>query len=276
VTRAFLLSYDDPMIPIVDMHCHLLAGLDDGPREMAEALEMCSMLAEQGVGAVHALAHQNEHYPKVTPPVIAEAGTLLKDEVRNKRLPVAIFPGSEVMVHPATLESVDKKEYVTIGGSNFMLIELPHGIFIDLRETVSGLVQRGIRPILAHPEQSPELLFSDHMAEDLIRLGCLFQLSTGNVTMARDRRYATAIKNWVQRGFVHVIGSDGHSPTRRPPLLAEAARIIDQWIPGLAANKLCGMNGMAILQGLPLRIEPPQAPRTLFWYVREWVKKVTG
>ncbi|MFO0814635.1 MAG: CpsB/CapC family capsule biosynthesis tyrosine phosphatase [Gemmatales bacterium] len=264
------------MIPIVDMHCHLLAGLDDGPREMAEAIEMCTMLAEQGVGAVHALAHQNEHYPQVTREVVAQAGMLLKDEVRNKRLPVAIFPGSEVMVHPTTLESVDKKLYCTIGSNPFMLIELPHGIFIDLRDTVAGLMERGIRPILAHPEQSQELLFSEHMAEDLIRLGCLFQLSTGNVTMARDRRHAQAIKNWVQRGFVHVIGSDGHSSTRRPPLLAEAAKIIMQWIPGLAANKLCGMNGMAILQGLPLRIEPPQAPRTLFWHLREWAKKVTG
>lgn len=264
------------MIPIVDMHCHLLAGMDDGPKEMTEALEMCSMLAEQGVGAVHALAHQNEHYPAVKPDGIRAAITLLKDEVRNKRLPIAVFPGAEVMVHPTTLKSVDEGAYLTIGDNGrFMLIELPHGIFIDLREIVSGLIARNIRPILAHPEQSQELLFSERMAEELVRLGCLFQLSTGNVTMPMDRRHAVAIKNWVQRGFVHVIGSDAHSPTRRPPLLADAARIIAQWVSPLAANRLCGMNGMAILQGLPLHIEPPQAPRTLFWYVKDWVRKIT-
>jgi protein-tyrosine phosphatase len=265
------------MIPIVDMHCHLLAGMDDGPKSMDEALEMCSMLAGQGVGAVNALAHQNEQYPGVTPDRIRAAIQLLRDEVRAKRIPVAIFPGSEVMVHPTTLQSVDQASYLTIGdGGKFMLIELPHGVFIDLRDIVSGLVQRNIRPILAHPEQSQELLFSDRMAEDLIRLGCLFQLSTGNVTMPMDRRHGQAIKAWVQRGFVHVIGSDGHSPSRRPPLLAEAANVIRNWVNVMATNRLCVMNGMAILQGLPLRIEPPQAPRTIFWYVKDWVNRITN
>jgi len=265
------------MIPIVDMHCHLLAGMDDGPKEMAESLEMCAMLAGQGVGAVHALAHQNEHYPAVKPEGIRSAIELLKNEVRNKRIPVAVFAGAEVMVHPTTLQSVDQGQYLTIGdGGKFMLIELPHAVFIDLREIVSGLMARNIRPILAHPEQVQELLFSERMAEDLIRLGCLFQLSTGNVMMPMSRRHAQAIKAWVQRGFVHVLGSDGHSPTRRPPLLADAAKIIAQWVSPLSANRICGMNGMAILQGLPLRIDPPQAPRTLFWYVKDWARKLTG
>lgn len=264
------------MIPIVDMHCHLLAGMDDGPKEMAEALEMCSMLADQGVGAVHALAHQNEQYPLVTPDRIRENIILLRNEVRAHKIPLAIFPGSEVMVHPSTLQRTDEKQYLTIGDvGQFMLIELPHGIFIDLRDIVAGLVERQIRPILAHPEQSRELLFSEHMAEDLIRLGCLFQLSTGNVMMPMDKAHGRAIKSWVQRGFVHVIGSDGHSPTRRPPLLAEAAQVIGQWVNPLATNRICGMNGMAILQGLPLRIEPPQAPRTLYWHLTNWVKNLT-
>ena len=121
------------MIPITDMHCHLLAGMDDGPKVMAEAIEMCSMLASQGVGAVHALAHQNEHYPEVAPERIRAAIKLLQDEVRAKRIPVAIFPGSEVMVHPSVLNSVDTLDYLTIGDAGkFMLIELPHGVFIDL------------------------------------------------------------------------------------------------------------------------------------------------
>lgn len=265
------------MIPIVDMHCHLLAGMDDGPKEMAEALEMCSMLASQGVGAVHALAHQNEQYPNVTPDRIKQNITLLQDNVRARRLPVAIIAGAEVMVHPAMLESVEKNEYLTIAdGKKFMLIELPHGIFIDLRDMVAGLMQRHIRPILAHPEQSQELLFSERMAEELIHMGCLFQLSTGNVTMPMDRKRGNAIKAWVQRGFVHVIGSDGHSPSRRPPLLAEGAKIIGTWVGALAADRICGLNGMAILQGLPLRIDPPQAPRTLFWHLKNWGMKLSG
>jgi protein-tyrosine phosphatase len=259
------------MIPIADMHCHLLAGLDDGPKERAEALAMCRQLAEQGVGAVLALAHQNEQYPLVTPDRIREAIQLLKDDVRQERLPVAVYAGAEVMVHPATIASVDKKEYLTIGDAGgYMLIEFPHGLFVDLRELVYDLTQRGIRPILAHPEQTPELLFSDQRSEELIRLGCLFQLSTGNVTQSPTKQHEKSVKAWVRRGFVHVVGSDGHTPQRRPPLLAEGCRRIAEWTDPASADRLCGLNAMAILQGLPLRVEPPQRPRTLYWFMHNW------
>jgi protein-tyrosine phosphatase len=262
------------MIPIADMHCHLLAGLDDGPREQEQALEMCRILAGQGVGAVHALAHQNEQYPQVTPERIRTAAQLLKDALREERLPVAVFPGAEVMVHPLTLQSVDRKEYHSIGDTGrYLLIELPHGLYVDLREIVYGLVQRGIRPILAHPEQVPELLFSDQQAAELIRLGCLFQLSTGNVLQFPSPRHARAVKAWVRRGFFHVIGSDGHSPTRRPPLLADACRLIAQWVGPRAADRLCGMNAMAILQGLPVHVDPPRTTNTLVSMVRGWFGK---
>lgn len=262
------------MIPIVDMHCHLLAGLDDGPKVQAEALEMCRMLAEQGVSSVLALAHQNEHYPAVTPERIRAGALTLKEEVRNNRLPIAIFPGAEVMIHPDFLSHVRQQSYLTISDAGkFFLIEFPHGVFLDLREIIYRLIELGIRPILAHPEQSPELLFSEQMAEQWVRMGCLFQLSTGNVLGSPDKRSARAIKGWVQRGFYHVIGSDGHSPSRRPPLLAEASRVIASWLDPLSANRLCGMNGMAILQGLPLKVDPPTGPRTLFWLMSRWLKK---
>jgi protein-tyrosine phosphatase len=259
------------MIPIVDMHCHLLAGLDDGPKMQAEAIEMCRMLAEQGVGSVLSLAHQNEYYPDVTASRIRQGVLTLKKELQTEHVPISAFAGSEIMVHPDLLSAVDQNRFLTIADlGRYVLIEFPHGLFVDLREIVSGLMQRRIRPILAHPEQSPELLFSEHTAEELVQLGCLFQLSTGNATMPQDRRMAGAIKSWVRRGFVHVIGSDGHSPSRRPPLLAEASRVIADWAGSAAADRICGINAMTILQGLPLRAPPPPQKQGLFWFVRQW------
>jgi len=259
------------MIPIVDMHCHLLAGLDDGPKTTAEGIEMCRMLAEQGVGSVLSLAHQNEYYPDVTASRIRQGVLTLKKELQTERVPISAFAGSEVMVHPDLFSAVDQNQFLTIADSGkYILIEFPHGLFVDLREIVSGLVQRGIRPILAHPEQSPELLYSEHTAQELIQLGCLFQLSTGNVTMPQERRMATAIKSWVRRGFVHVIGSDGHSPSRRPPLLAEATRVLANWTTTAVADRICCINAMTILQGLPLRIPPAIRKSGLFWFVGQW------
>src|SRR5262245_50374630 len=88
------------MIPLVDTHCHLLAGLDDGPRTEAEALEMCRLAYADGIRTVIALAHQNERWPAVTPQRIREACGRLAEALRVAGIPLTVYPGAEVMVQP--------------------------------------------------------------------------------------------------------------------------------------------------------------------------------
>src|SRR2546427_4199652 len=88
------------MIPLVDIHCHLLAGLDDGPRTQEEALDMCRLAYAEGVRMVAATAHQNEDWPAVTPDRIRQAAQTLCQKLRELGLPLMAFPTAEVMVHP--------------------------------------------------------------------------------------------------------------------------------------------------------------------------------
>jgi protein-tyrosine phosphatase len=258
------------MIPLFDMHCHLLAGMDDGPRTDAEALEMCRIAWDEGIRCAAATAHQNDHWPAVTPDLIRAGTQRLAGMLRDSGVGLAVFPCAEVMVHPEMESSWREGQLLSVADrKEYLLLEMPHGLFVDLREFVRDFRKLGIRPILAHPERQPELLHEPGWIEDLIRAGCLVQVSSGSVTDPRNREDAKALKDWFKRGIVHLMGSDGHSPRRRRPCMADAYEQITRWAGSSVADRVCSTNGTAIVHGLPLRIPEPE-PRRRRWFARFW------
>jgi protein-tyrosine phosphatase len=250
------------MLPLVDVHCHLLAGLDDGPRTPDDALEMCRIAYAEGTRMAAALAHQNERWNAVTPDVIRAAAGRLSAALREAGVALAVFPCAEVTASP-DLESLwaDGRLMSVADRGAYLLVEMPHRLFVDLRPAAQALRRRGVRVILAHPERHPELLHEPGAIESLIREGCLVQVSAESVTdpaSAADRR---ALKSWVRRGCVHLIGSDGHSPRKRRPLLAAACRQIGAWAGAGVADRVCSTNGAAVLSGVRLRPPEPEPER---------------
>src|SRR5690349_4484602 len=132
------------MIPFVDVHCHLLAGYDDGPRTEDEAVEMCRIAYAEGTRYVAAGAHQNESWPDVTPARIRLGAARLADLLRQAELPINVFPSAEVMIH-ADIESAWKSgELLSVADTGkYLLVELPHGLFMDLQEMVRNFVEMG-------------------------------------------------------------------------------------------------------------------------------------
>jgi protein-tyrosine phosphatase len=257
------------MIPLVDMHCHLLAGLDDGPRTDADALAMCRLAYAEGTRLAAATAHQNERWHAVTPDGIRGAARRLAQALRDAGVPLTVFPCAEVMAHPEVEAAWQAGDLLSVADRRqYLLLEMPHGVFVDLRDTAGRLRRAGVRPILAHPERHPELLHEAGAIERLIRAGCLVQVSSHNVTDPSSRREERALRDWFRRGVVHLLGSDGHSPGRRPPRLAEAYRRVRRWAGSTVADRVCSTNGMAVLQGLPLRIAEPEPRRS--WLPRLW------
>jgi protein-tyrosine phosphatase len=253
------------MIPFADMHVHLLAGLDDGPATDEEALAMCRLAYEQGTRMAAATAHQNDHYPEVTPGCIREGWRRLVRSLHEAGIPLVVFPTAEVMVHPGLEESWEAGALLSVADRRqYLLVEMPHGLFLDLAAMVRNLVGQGVRPILAHPEREEELLHEPGQVERLIEAGCLVQVSSGSVTRPRSRADARALKDWFKRGIVHCMGSDGHSPRTRPPEMAGAYRQVREWSGSAVADRVCSTFGTAILQGLPLRVPRPE-PRRKKW-----------
>src|SRR5207253_3441852 len=133
--------------------------------------------------------------------------------------------------------------------------------FVDLGETVKNLRRLGVRPILAHPERNEELLHDPGRIEQLIRFGCLVQVSSKSLTSPSSSRDAKALRSWVRRGVAHLLGSDGHSVVKRPPKMLDAYHQICRWAGSAVADRIASTNGFAVLHGLPLRIDQPQSTR---------------
>ena len=141
---------------------------------------------------------------------------------------------------------------------------------MDLGETVKNLRRLGVRPILAHPERNEELLHDPGRIEQLIRFGCLVQVSSKSLTSPSSSRDAKALRSWVRRGVAHLLGSDGHSVVKRPPKMLDAYRRIRRWAGSVVADRITSTNGLAVLQGLPVRVAEPQ-PRRSGWFSKLWL-----
>jgi len=257
--------------PLVDTHCHLLAGLDDGPRTPEDAVAMCQRAFDQGVRYSVALAHQNEDYPDNTPQRLRAAFAQLVADLKADGLDdFEVVPCAEVMVRPDMLEAWDRGEFLSVGDTGrYVLLEMPHGLCVELAWVVERLVDKGVRPVLAHAERCPELLHDPPAVEKLIHAGCLIQVSSMGITHPAEGADARALKDWFRRGVAHVLGSDGHSLRRRPPDLADAYRQVRRWAGAAVADAVAHANGLAVLHGRPLMV-PPVEPVVRRWLPRLW------
>jgi protein-tyrosine phosphatase len=256
------------VLPFVDTHCHLLAGLDDGPAAWDEALEMCRIVCADGARAVAATAHQGDGWPDVTPGRIVQATKELEQRLAQARIPLDVYPCAEVMACPELVEGWDGGRWLGMGaGVRYLLIELPHGLFVDLREFVSDLCQRGVRPVLAHPERQPEMLLGAGVIEELVGRGCLIQVSADSLAPAQSPEFTAAVRDWIRRDLVHLVGSDGHSVHGRRPGIRAAFDAICRWAGPAAAERLCSLNGLCVLEGLPLHVPRPRPVK------RQWFAK---
>ena len=261
---------------------------------------MCRMAFEQGTRAIAATAHLHERWPKSTPSSIIEGTARLAAALKQIGLPLSVYPSAEVAIRPDLDAAWQRGAILGVGGRvNYVLIEIPMDRYVDTRDTVVRFMALGVRPILAHPERYPELLHRPGAIETLIEAGALVQVTASSLggpppsappvlpspgpsrlspdflrpppsALRPPPSALNALRRWVERGVVHLVGSDGHSPDRRPPEMASAYRQIAAWSGQQAADRLCSLNGLAILEGRSLRLPPPRPEG------KGWLRKLMG
>lgn len=259
------------MLPLIDTHVHLLAGLDDGPANADEALAMARMLVAEGASSAAALAHQNDCYPNNDADRLRAATKALADQLQTAGIPLAVYPTGEVMLTADLVERLEAGTLLTVADrGQFLLVEMPHGAFVDVVPLAEALRPKGVRLIIAHAERYPELLHDDGLGERWIAAGCLIQFTAQRIaepTRATDER---AMKSWIRRGMVHLIGSDGHNLDWRPPRLKDGYDRIVEWTGPAVADRIANIWASAIMEGRPVNAAPPHHPP------RSWFSKLFG
>jgi protein-tyrosine phosphatase len=257
------------MRPFVDLHIHLLAGLDDGPKTPEEALEMCALAVEDGTGTVAALAHQGEGWPDVTPTAIHAAVERLQNDLKSRGIALQVYPSAEIMVQLDFEQEWDAGKYLSIGDAKkFVLCELPANAHIDCRFLAEELQPRGLRPIIAHIERYPDLFFQTELLEQAVQMGCLLQINASTVTAPLDRTAEKQLVMLLKRNIVHLIASDAHSARRRHPKLREAYNTVVKLAGPGVADRVFSLNAAMILGTMPFHIAPVLPPEKKHFFAR--------
>jgi protein-tyrosine phosphatase len=256
------------MFPLADTHVHLLAGLDDGPTTADVALAMCRRLVAEGATHATALAHQNDDYPDNTADRLRGSAAALASMLAEKKVPLSVHPTGEVMLSATTLEEWHAGRLLSVGDHRqWLLVEMPHGGFLDALPLAAALKPEGVGLIIAHAERYEPLLHDEALTRQWIAAGCLIQVTARVLAEPWDAPMEEALRKWAKGGCIHLIGSDGHGIDRRRPELAAGIKRLTKWVGRTHAERIAGEWGRAVLEGTPLPVPPP-APPARSWFAR--------
>ncbi|MBI3461916.1 MAG: protein tyrosine phosphatase [Planctomycetes bacterium] len=212
----------------MDIHCHILPGLDDGARDWDETLAMARCAVAQGIRRVIATPHQSEQFPGVNRERILAKVSQALQRFQEASIPLEILPGADVRVTEHLVAKLARGEIVTLGNlGKHLLLELPAELTLPLHELFYELESRGVRSILSHPERNTALQADTALLGRLVNQGCLLQVTAGSFLGRFGRAACRTAFRLLRNGLVHIIASDAHNEQDRPFETAAAyARVV--------------------------------------------------
>jgi len=233
----------------IDIHCHLLDGLDDGPRTIEVSAHMCQLAHASGTVAVVATPHANQRFP-FDPARTAQHCARLQPLAGALRL----FTGCEMELSLENLPAaLSTPAAFTLNRSRYLLLELmPSGLPPHLERVFGQLRDCGLTPILAHPERHPYVQLHPERLRAWIQQGCLVQLTGDSLTGRMGRRAQAAAWYLVRCGLAHFVASDAHDPLHRAPALRNPYRLVCGALSPEMADPLFIDNPRAVVENRPL------------------------
>ena len=257
---------------MIDVHNHLLAGIDDGSRDMAETIAMCRVAALDGVREIVATPHFIDGEFINDPAEIIDSVAVLNERLAGKGIELLVYPGMEVPVLPDMPGLLDAKRIMTLNNGRYLLVEFSHDKAPALFERlVDALAQRGRGVILGHPEKNlaiqwdPDYLF--RILRQFTKGEFLVQIAGDSLTGHAGPLVRKTARTLLKNNLVHIIASDAHSPFRRPPRLSEALSAASRIVGKERAWQMVSEFPQAVVHGadLPDQQEPTSTRR--WWHI---------
>lgn len=262
---------------MIDLHSHLLPGLDDGAIDLAMSLEMARMAVADGVTIMACTPHIFPGVYNNVGPNIEQWVEWLQSELHAAQIPLWLVSGADVHLAPGLVDKVRSGEVLSLHGSRYILIEPPHHILPPRAEDVFfELLSAGFIPILTHPERMGWIERNYGLIERLVRSGVWMQLTAAAVIGEFGREAAAWSLRMISDGFCHIVASDAHHPTKRPPRMRAAREYLVELVGEEEADNLVLRRPELIIYdkdpdsvALPVaRRQAPQedeAPNRSFW-----------
>jgi len=240
-------------MPLVDIHCHLLPGLDDGAGDWEESLAMARLAAADGVSTIVATPHQLGNYGQNHGEAIRARCRELQELLDRHGIELAVLPGADVRIEPELVAKIRSGEVLTLAdGRRHVLLELPHELFLPVEGLLAEFQSAGLTGILSHPERNLGILQRPALVASLVDSGCLMQITAGSLLGAFGPQCKRLAETLLARGLVHFVATDAHGWQSRRPLLSRGFDRVAELAGKRAAEELCCTNPARVTAAEPV------------------------
>jgi protein-tyrosine phosphatase len=236
---------------MIDIHTHILPGLDDGAHSWEEAMAMAQGAAKDGIAAVVATPHIYED-SGITPEEIREKARKLQDMLDSQEINLHVFPGAEVHLAVDLPDRIRDGRLQTLANAGrYLLVEFPFGLLpVYTDEVLFELQASGVIPIIAHPERNESVQKDPNLLHGMIRKGMLAQLTGGSLRGNFGSKVEYTAKLLLKHSLVQILASDGHRADRRRILLSKASGVVADLAGIETAQAMTILNPRKITQGI--------------------------
>ncbi|WP_445506450.1 tyrosine-protein phosphatase [Niallia sp. 03190] len=243
---------------MIDIHCHILPGVDDGPETMAESVEMAKLAVREGVKTIVATPHHKNNRYENTKSKIIHHVNLLNTALQKEKIPLTILPGQEVRMYGEVLEDYQKGEILTLSHTNYLFIEFPSSTVPRYAERLLYDIQtEGLIPIIVHPERNKELQENPDLLYKLVMNGALTQVTAASVAGYFGKTIKKFSEQLIKYNLTHFVASDAHNTHNRVFKLNEAYDLIEERF-GVDYVYLFTENSEILLQNMNIIKEIPE------------------
>ena len=241
---------------MVDIHCHLLPGVDDGADSLDSAVEMARMAADSGVRAIIATPHCNlphDGEKNYISESLHRQFLQLRQAVSQAGIPLNIYAGCEVLCSPDVPDLLASGKLLTLAGSRYLLLEFFFDEDLDYMDRMLRAVSElDVVPVIAHPERYEAVQRLPQVVERWFRDGYIIQLNKGSI-LGRLGRSAAHTAHWIlSRGLAHTVASDAHSPEVRTTRMTELIHYLSEVCSEPYLDVLLERNPRRILENRPI------------------------
>jgi len=241
---------------MIDIHSHILPGIDDGAKNLRETMEIAKIAEKEGITHMIATPHFSfkcqDFVAKVREEIVK-----LNEVLEKEAMTLRIYAGAETFLNLELLDRLEKESFLTLNGTDYVLVEFPLGeVPLHTEELLYRIRLMGKKPIIAHPERYKEVMEDPNIVKKWIEQGNFIQINATSILGVSGRRSEKTAKHLLKHNLVHILATDTHSPRSRKPALKEALKKVEGWTGKKTSHNLM-KNAERVFHNQELVIEDP-------------------
>jgi len=244
---------------VIDLHCHILPGLDDGAQDLDQSLEMARIAAGDGISGIVCTPHSPPVFPANRRATILDAVEELRTRLHQAQIRLELYPGSELTIQPHLAERIESGDVLSINDNRkIALIEMPTDLISPNLDKFFRMVRvKGIDTVLAHPERNYHLMKDPSALLEWVQAGVMVQITAASLTGLHGQAIMDFSLELLRHRMVHFVSTDSHSPERRAPVLSEARAITESVTGAEEARRIFCEYPVRIVRGEVPELVPP-------------------